>query len=250
MPLVFPWIVAHRGAMAEAPENTISAFDRALHHGADGIEFDVQASRDGVPVIFHDQRLKKINRSNQPVCAYAYAALSKMDWGAWFSKDFRGEPIPALEAVLSRYAGKTRLLAEIKPVAPDECSLSGEKLAERVTESIRANVPEKFLDQVMILSFNAAILEAAARQTPELTYGQNLETDRLELQALPACVKAVSLPFRKMTERFAVRCHERGLRVMTYSCNSPNQAKKAMHMGVDVIMTDDPGRVCPYIQQN
>lgn len=249
MPLVFPWIVAHRGAMTEAPENTFSAFDRALYYGVDGIEFDVQASRDGVPVIFHDQRLKKINRSNQPVCTCSYAALCEMDWGGWFSKNFSGEPIPTLEAVLSRYAGKTRLLVEIKPVAVAECSLSGNQLAELVTENIRANVPEKFLDRVWILSFDSAILEAAARQAPELTYGQNLERDRPELRGLPACVTAVSLPFRKMTDRFAARCHERGLRVMTYSCNSPKQVEQAMRMGIDVIMTDDPGKVCPYIQQ-
>ena len=246
---MFPWIVAHRGAMAEAPENTFSAFDRALLHGVDGIEFDVQASRDGVPVIFHDQRLKKINRSNQPVCAYSYAALCEMDWGAWFSKDFRGEPIPTLEAVLSRYAGKTRLLIEIKPVAPNECPLSGEMLAEQVTESIRSNVPEAFLNRVMILSFDAAILEAAARQAGAPACAQNLETERLALQELPACVRAVSLPFRRMTDQFAARCHERGLRVMTYSCNSPKQVEKARGMGIDVIMTDDPARVCPYISQ-
>ncbi|MFW5902076.1 MAG: glycerophosphodiester phosphodiesterase, partial [Thermodesulfobacteriota bacterium] len=66
---------------------------------------------------------------------------------------------------------------------------------------------------------------------------------------LQACVRAVSLPFRKMTDQFAARCHKRGLRVMTYSCNSPKQVEKASNMGIDVIMTDDPAKVCPYISQ-
>src|SRR6056297_1993646 len=99
---MFPWIIAHRGAMAEAPENTAAAFDRALSYPLDGIEFDVQTSRDGVPVLFHDSTLKKINQTKNPICVYSYEALCRMDWGAWFSSSFSGEPILSLETVLLR----------------------------------------------------------------------------------------------------------------------------------------------------
>ena len=58
--LDFPWLIAHRGAMAEAPENVEAAFDLAFCRGVDGIEFDVQLSADHVPVIFHDDSLERI----------------------------------------------------------------------------------------------------------------------------------------------------------------------------------------------
>lgn len=241
------WLIAHRGAMAEAPENTRAAFDRALECSVDGIEFDVQLSRDGVPVVFHDQSLEKINRSSRSVSHYTYAELGRMDWGGWFSGAFAGEPILTLDQVLLRYGGRTRLLVEIKEGGAQGGSWSAKRLAILVPERIRALVPPERWNQVMIVSFSAEVLGMAAASAPDLVYGQNLLCDpdsrpggRQDLQAF---LNAVSLPFARITAGFVRRCHERRLWAMTYSCNTPGQAERALQMGIDVIMTDAPASV-------
>ena len=65
-------IVAHRGAMDEAPENTASAFEAALSHPIDGIEFDVQMTEDGKLVLYHDDNLKRITGESRPISDYEY----------------------------------------------------------------------------------------------------------------------------------------------------------------------------------
>jgi len=245
---VFPWIIAHRGAMAEAPENTAAAFERALDYPIDGIEFDVQLSRDGIPVIFHDSTLKKINQSKKPIFAYSYQELCRMDWGAWFSVAFRGEPILTLDQVLLNYGTKTRLLVEVKSEGAKNLNASAAGLAELVPQQVQSLVPDECLHQVMIISFDPLIIARAAEFAPQLQYGRNLRANRENPRDWPDCLRAVSLPLRKMTQQFVNRCHERGLRVMTYSCNTLRQAEIALNMGVDVVMSDDPGRICRYLK--
>ncbi len=241
---MIPRIVAHRGAMAEAPENTAAAFRRALDYPIDGIEFDVQLSRDGVPVIFHDATLKKINQSKKPVSAYSYPELCRMDWGAWFSGRFKGEPVLTLDEVLSQYGSRTQLLVEVKSRGWDELPPSEAILAEMVPARLQELVPDPWRSLAMIVSFNPGLIGRAAEYAPQLQYGWNLKTERMPPGDRPGYLRALSLPLRKMTRRFVDRCHEWGLLAMTYSCNTVKQARWASDIGVDVIMTDDPGKIC------
>lgn len=241
---MFPRIIAHRGAMAEAPENTAAAFNRAMDYPVDGIEFDVQLSRDGVPVIFHDATLKKINQSRKPVSAYSYSELCRMDWGSWFSSRFKGEPVLTLDQVLLNYGSKTQLLVEIKSRGLTEMPPSEARLAEVVPARLQALVPDLWRSLPMIVSFNPEVIARAAEYAPQLQYGWNLKTERMPPVDRHGYLRALSLPLRKMTRRFVDRCHEGGLTVMTYSCNTVKQAQWALNIGVDVIMTDDPGKIC------
>src|SRR5207244_7475867 len=77
-------IIAHRGASACAPENTIAAFRAAIDAGADGVEFDVQLARDGVPVVIHDFDLKRTGRRGERVADLTSAELGRVDVGSWF----------------------------------------------------------------------------------------------------------------------------------------------------------------------
>src|SRR5688500_20285021 len=98
-----PRIIGHRGACALRPENTVSSCRAALRGGADGIELDLQLTRDGVPVVFHDRSLHKIG-ARGPIRAHTLAELRALDFGAWFDEAYRGEPIPTLTGVLARFA--------------------------------------------------------------------------------------------------------------------------------------------------
>jgi glycerophosphoryl diester phosphodiesterase len=81
-----PLIIAHRGASALAPENTLAAFRRAIADGAEGIEFDVRLAKDNVPVVIHDADLKRVGARNGSVGEYTSAELGKIDVGSWFNR--------------------------------------------------------------------------------------------------------------------------------------------------------------------
>src|SRR4051794_314397 len=83
-----PLIIAHRGASAWAPENTLAAFEMAMESGADGIELDVRLSRDGVPVVIHDATLRRVGGRNKRVACISAAELTQVDVGSWFNAKY------------------------------------------------------------------------------------------------------------------------------------------------------------------
>ncbi|SDY58421.1 glycerophosphoryl diester phosphodiesterase [Evansella caseinilytica] len=103
-------IFAHRGASGTHPENTMTAFQAALDDGADGIELDVQLTKDRVPVIIHDETVNRTTDGQGWVKDYTYEELKKLDAGGWFHPAFHGAAIPTLEAVLEWLAPTSLLL--------------------------------------------------------------------------------------------------------------------------------------------
>jgi glycerophosphoryl diester phosphodiesterase len=92
-----PWILGHRGAPREAPENTLSSLRRALELGLDGIEYDVHACLSGEPILIHDETLERTTNLAGAVAKTPLSELAQADAGAWFSRRFVGEPLPLLE---------------------------------------------------------------------------------------------------------------------------------------------------------
>src|SRR5687767_14329580 len=107
-----PLIIAHRGASAARPENTLGAFRRALALEADGIELDVQITRDGVPVVFHDSSLRRLTGTSGGIARQTWAELRGL-------RVRQTEPIPRLVDVLRLTRGLTVVQIELKsgPVA-------------------------------------------------------------------------------------------------------------------------------------
>src|SRR5690554_7738935 len=108
-------VVAHRGWSGAAPENTMAAFRLAmLDLRISWIELDVQLSKDGVPVVIHDYKLRRTTGALGAVKDYTYEQLSKLDNGSWFSPEFSSERIPTLEQVLKEAKGRIHLNIELK----------------------------------------------------------------------------------------------------------------------------------------
>jgi len=112
--MIRPFLWAHRGASAQAPENTLAAFSAALESGADGLELDIHLTRDGVPVVIHDETLDRTTDGLGPVARASSRQLQKLDAGSWFSADFFDEPVPFLEDVLNTFGKQLRLNLELK----------------------------------------------------------------------------------------------------------------------------------------
>ena len=95
--LPLPLIIAHRGHVSAAPENTMSAFQGALAAGADGIELDVRLTRDRQLVVFHDRRLDRTSNGRGLVDHHSLADIRSLDVGSWFGDPFKGEAAPTLD---------------------------------------------------------------------------------------------------------------------------------------------------------
>ncbi len=239
-----PLIIAHRGAMTEGPENTKTAFDKAVLYFVDGIEFDVQITSDGFPVIFHDQLLTKINGSLKSICDYTFHEIDGYDWGGWFSEEFKNEKILTLDQVLKTYGLQTRLLIEIKPSPKAEAKNLYYKLAAMVTESVRNLIINDQIPNIYILSFDPELIKSAYINDPKLNYVLNLNDPMINQNRLnidPEILCGYCIEYTQLNSQFVEDVHRGGKIIMTYSCNSEQTLQLALDFGVDVIMTDDPG---------
>src|SRR4026209_3025795 len=112
-----PLIIGHRGASAVAPENTMAAFKEAIAAGADGIEFDVRLTRDGVPVVIHDSTLHRTGGLPDRIVDLTLSEVAKVDVGSWFARKqylpagtFANETVPSLAQLLTLFQSNNSML--------------------------------------------------------------------------------------------------------------------------------------------
>ncbi|MCF8110556.1 MAG: glycerophosphodiester phosphodiesterase [Desulfobacteraceae bacterium] len=244
----FPWLIAHRGAMAEAPENSRAAFDLAFSYNVEGIEFDVQMTADGVPVVFHDNTLRRVTGGRNTVADTRFSEISGLDFGKLFSDNFPAQRIMTLEFMLESYSGRGILMIELKSESgrrePEEYK---DSLCGEVVRLIGKYVAQNLLDEIFILSFDKDLILRIMQLAPYLKYILNIKTPQ-QVRSNEDLFNHNSLwgyclPRRRLTRGFAGQCREKGLHTAIYSCNSPSDVSAGVDMGADVIMTDDPGRI-------
>src|SRR3989449_3020856 len=153
-----PLLWAHRGASAEAPENTLAAFSLALAQDADGVELDAQRCASGEVVVVHDESLARTTGFAAPVIHASYSVVRTLDAGSWKADRFRGERIPLLAEVLEAFPRLVNV--ELKCETADDGGLTAE-----VVRVVRAAAAE---DRVLLSSFNAACLWRARALAPRI----------------------------------------------------------------------------------
>jgi glycerophosphoryl diester phosphodiesterase len=243
-----PLIYAHRGGAALRPENTIAAFDHGLACGAEGLEFDVHLSRDGVVVIHHDDTLERTTNGRGPLAALTASELAALDAGYHFEDDddtgfpFRGKGIgvPTLREVLRRYPD-ARLIIEMK--------VGGQQLAQRVVDEVR---DAGAADRVAIGSFHPEALGAVRRYEPSIATGAAKEETRWALYRSWIGLGIGATPYREfqvpewagytpiVTRRFVKAAHRAGIPVKVWTVNGAEDMRRLMAVGVDALITDRP----------
>lgn len=159
-----PAVIAHRGASAVAPENTMCAFRKALQLGADALELDVHLTRDGQVVVIHDEDIRRTSNGKGLVKDFTLEQLRQYDFGSWFSSEYRNEPIPTLEEVLA-------LLAERKEWINIELkngTFRYEGLEQKVWNLVKQYGME---ERTVISSFNHYSLLEMKRIAPDIRTG-------------------------------------------------------------------------------
>ena len=235
-----PWIIAHRGASKHYPENTPAAFDAALRQGSDAIELDVQLSRDGVPVVYHDRTLSRAGGGRRRVAELDLVELRRLNAASRGGPNAPHQAIPTLEEVLGRYGGRTRLLLEIK-------TREGRRGAQRHRELARktALLAERHRSgsDVMLLSYELPILAESSRVACDLPRVLNLKPPPTLGRALKQELRslhALSVDVRTLTSRFAIAVRRSGCPLFVFTCNTPRRVRRALRAAAAGIMTDRP----------
>jgi glycerophosphoryl diester phosphodiesterase len=234
-------VIAHRGASAQAPENTLPAFARALALGVVEVELDAQLSRDGVPILFHDRTLEGKTPLRGPVRDHLAAELTRADIGSWFDRthpesDRRGAGtrLATLREVLETFGAKLRYHIELK----DEV----EATPERVIEVVAA---AKLEPRVMLTSFSRAQLARAQRRAPGIPLCWLLESARPELvdEAAAAGFAMVGVRASELTEPLVRQAHARGLEIRAFKVESDAEMARVVAIGANGMTIDWPERL-------
>ncbi|CAN5762978.1 glycerophosphodiester phosphodiesterase [soil metagenome] len=240
-------VIAHRGSSAEAPENTLPAFQAAAQCGADAIELDVRLTADGAPVVIHDATLDRTTDRGGPVSAQTLAHLRSVDAGWHFTRDsgqsypFRGRDarIPTLGEVLWTFP-RMAVLVEIKePEAHDAVRrvLLQEGAAERCVvasehqEALRGFDEPPFVRGASAPEISALYWAVVLRRRPQAV--------RYRCLSVPERYRGLPVP----TRGFLAAARARGCPVHVWTVDSPDTARKLWRRGVAGVVTNVPGRI-------
>ena len=229
--------IAHRGASAVAPANTLAAFEKAVELGADGIEFDVHLSADGVPVVIHDFSVDSTTDGSGRVAEMTIAQLAQLDVGSYFDPAFAGERIPTLEAVLEAMGGRLLLNIELKSTSLRDKGLEQTVIAQIERHGLGTSV--------LFSSFNPFSLRRAKRIAPHiavgLLYGPDLPLPLRRAWLAPLVPHEARHPEHTMVDaHYMAWARRRGYRVNTWTVDDPDEMHRLIGLGVDGIITNVP----------
>ncbi|WP_346776309.1 glycerophosphodiester phosphodiesterase family protein [Streptomyces sp. SID10362] len=245
-----PDVIAHRGSSGMAPENTAAAIDLAVRQRADHVEIDVQRTKDGKLVNFHDCTMERTTnvkdlypgRPSYRVSDFTWNELRQLDAGSWFHPDYAGEPIITLDTVI-RHLQHTRtgLLAEISP-----CGQYGTTIATDLAHNLNAKpgYVGKALahDRLAVQSFQTDDARTFHDLMPDIPIGI-LDADRptdTELVELSQWADQIN-PQHTVTDQTLVdRIHQLGMTTNVWTVDEPGAIRKMTTLGVDGIITDYP----------
>lgn len=241
-PWPYPLWLAHRGAGKLAPENTLAAFRLGAGFGYRAFECDVKLSRDGEAFLLHDDTLERTSSGIGSPAEQDWAALARLDAGAWHSPAFTGEPLPRFDQIAAFCrANGCALNVEIKP-CPGEDARTGAAVAREAARLwAGAAVPP------LLSSFQPEALAAAQAAEPALPRGLLLDTlwDGWEATAARLDVVAVITNWRCMDRALIERLHARGWRALVYTVNDAEVAERLIADGIDGIITDAVNQLGP-----
>ena len=230
-----PLVVAHRGASAEEPENTLAAFERAVAAGADVVEFDVRMTADDVAVVLHDP---DVDRTTQ-----GHGLVREMSL-----EEVRALGVPTLEEVLLLLSGRVALDIEIKNI-PGQPDFDGQREAA-VEATLLALELTAFVGQAMLSSFNPFSIARSRALAPDVPTGLLTEPEvdvRAGLTFASEQGHVWLLPFAgRVVEAgpdLPGEIHDAGLLLGTWITDDPDDAVALMRGGVDAVATNDPASI-------
>ncbi|MCY8235740.1 glycerophosphodiester phosphodiesterase [Bacillus inaquosorum] len=238
-------IFAHRGASGQFPENTMLAFEKGIEAGADGIELDVQLTKDGRIVVIHDERLDRTTSLKGFVKDTAYDVIKTANAAANHNQMDNDIKVPLLEDVLS-WAEKKNFLINIEL---KNSVIRYEGMEEKVLEAVkRFNIEER----VILSTFNHESLALCARLAPHieraaLTSDVLYQADRY-ITSIPASGYHPKLNSPATADKVLKKMRNSSIKVRPYTLNRPEDMKRLFEAGADGIFTDFPAKALALLK--
>ncbi|MDK1020738.1 MAG: glycerophosphodiester phosphodiesterase family protein, partial [Candidatus Hydrogenedentes bacterium] len=269
-------IIAHRGASAYAPENTLAAFSLAADMGADWFELDCTLTKDGEVIVIHDDTIGRTTGAEGTVLEMTLAELKRYDAGTWFDPKFAEERLPTLgEALDLAKDRRIGVYIEIKD-SDDDRALNSQLLdlvrkSERLlpdhaeemikaieasgsrnlelTRSVIALIRErKMAPQVVIQSFSAVVCAVALIEAPDIRtelLASSSNNDPLQWNRYLRWLKLLDPPGfninkKDFTQGLLADLHDSGKTMALYTVNDPAQMRDLIRAGVDALITNKP----------
>ncbi|MEE9432590.1 MAG: glycerophosphodiester phosphodiesterase family protein [Melioribacteraceae bacterium] len=227
-------VVAHRGASAYAPENTLASMQKAIEMKAYMSELDVQETADGEIILLHDRTLKKTAGIDKNIWEMNYADLKGIDVGSWFSEDYANEPIPTLKEVIDLVKGKMKLNIELKANKHEK------KLAERSLKIVEDN---NFLDQVIFTSFKFDEIRRIRELNENVKVGYIFGKLPEDVDVFSEDVDLLSVHYKTVDEDFVKKAKTNGKEIAVWTVNESEEMQRMIKLGVDEIITNYPDRL-------
>lgn len=239
-----PEFVAHRGASWLAPENTRASIQLAWQLHADGVEIDIYRTKDGKLALFHDRTTERTGGRNKAVIDQTLAELQELEVGSWKAEQWDGEKVITLDDALSFIPKGKRMFVEVK---------TGTDTVEPMLEAFDRS--GAFPHQLVVIAFDYDVAAKTKRLRPRTpvywlsSFRQNGDTgewsptmDELVSKALDAGLDGLNLQFAgPATQKSEIeKIRKAGLGYYIWTVNDPDDAQRAIELGVDGITTDRP----------
>lgn len=225
-------IYAHRGDHRHVAENTQGAFDRSLQHAIDGIETDVQMTRDGVTVLFHDDDLSQLGHAAQ--------RLDQLDFSSLLDMNFKADAhakLMTLTDFVTRYRARCELLLEIKK-HPLETAEQQQQKVQQTLDIVGSDTRGLFIS-----SFDLDSLMTARQLVSDCPLILNLEPEHDaqyagKLLAEHPWLSGICVHISTLNPAMMNCVREQGKIIAAYTCNSETEILLALHSGIDILISD------------
>lgn len=250
-----PTVIAHRGASAQAPENTLPAVDLGADMKADFVEIDVQMTKDGELVVIHDTTLDRTtdveskfpNRAPYNVGDFTLEEIRTLDAGSWFSAEYAGTKVPTLQEVLDTLRGRAGLLLEVKSPA----------LYPGIAEAIVAELDgEGWLQadarsgRLVVQSFDWDFMAEFNSLAPAVPAGLlGGPPSDAEMAELSTWADQINPNHNRVDAEFIETVHEYGMVTWPYTIDDPERMRELAALGVDGIITNYPAVLIDLLRE-
>ena len=238
----YPRVCAHRGFNTVAPENSLPAFGAAIAMGAEEIEFDLWFTKDGEIVSIHDSTLDRVSSGTGKIWEHTLDELRALDFGIKRGEHFSGMQIATFEDILKKFACHTVMNIHLKT--------EGDKpeYLDKVVRLIKKYDCEKY---VYFVSGQDKVLERLQREYPQIARCCGAGDGRWEIveRAIKFGCKKVQLFKPYFNQEMIDKAHENGIICNVFWSDNPEETKKFLDMGIDVILTNDYHRISMVVDK-
>lgn len=231
------WIrIAHRGASGIAPENTLTAFKKAIEIGVDAVELDLHGTADGEIVVIHDASLDRTTNMSGLIKQTTLKTIKRADAGAWFNPEFEGEQVPTLAEALVCITDNAIAVLEIKD----------NTIAEAVVQKIREM---DLLELTVIISFHASVLKTVRTLEPRIPTGWLIGSSNGHTHPIQLCQQLgllgsslLNVNHQLITDEFAYEVRRRGIALWCWTVDDIERMRQMSAFGVQGITSNYPER--------